>query len=237
MRQPPVVILRSTYHTALGPNNSAGSRLPILKKSDMVWPKRRSFPFHRLVASSNRCCLHLPSSSSPLLFFSSPPHHPQHYYPEHCLWISLARVFVIDSTKSVSIYMCYLGILEISLTDPLHFNQTSFTCPSPPPRHQPPPSSSCAFRQDETAVEPRSSANLGVRPTPPAHDAECVGGWDGRGIRDHHHHRARGARDCVRDTVRWREARSKAEASQESWPQEGQSRNQMSQFFIPNSCF
>lgn len=107
----------------------------------MVWPKRRSFPFHRLVASSNRCCLHLPSSSSsPLLFFSSPPHHPQHYYPEHCLWISLARVFVIDSTKSVSIYMCYLGILEISLTDPLHFNQTSFTCPSPPP-----PSSSCAF--------------------------------------------------------------------------------------------
>ena len=101
----------------------------------MVWPKRRSFPFHRLVASSNRCCLHLPSSSSLLL-----PITHNVTIQSIAFWISLARVFVIDSTKSVSIYICHLGILEISLTDPLHFNQTSFTCPSPPP-----PSSSCAF--------------------------------------------------------------------------------------------
>ena len=184
-----------------------------------------------MVASSNRVVyispfiLHLSSSS--LLF---PITHNVTIQSIAFGYLS-PESFVIDSTKSVSIYICSLWI---SLTDPLHFNKTFLTCPSPPsPRHQPSPSSSCAFRQDETAVEPRSSANLGLRPTPPAHDAECVGSWDG-GSRD----RARGgARDRVRDTVRCREARSKEEASQERRPQEGQFRSQTSQSFITNSYF
>lgn len=109
-----------TYHTALGLNNSAGSRLPILKKSDMVWPKRRSFPFDRLVvvASSNCCCLHLPLfslSSSLLLFFSSSL--TTLLSKAFGYSTAIARVFVIDSTKAinslVSTYVTYESLRHL----------------------------------------------------------------------------------------------------------------------------